>query len=439
MERYRLQLKKSALYVFLILAFATAVSAQNIEGSLVINYKNLLLIKENGERERAILLSDTVSYKNFNSLQDLEPGNRLKLKPVRELAGITVSDNLELVRGVEPFNPAVVIRSFELWDKIVAGKQMVLLDIRPVGQFAGGHIPGARSLPASSGEAGLQSLMNELKTEKDIPVVFYSADDSDERVNDYAKMAVSMGYTGSRVLTAGMAGWLKDGHFVAISVDTLNRIVNAGQPLALVDAREESVYVTAHLPSAITIPNSRLHPDMFMAYDAADPILFYGTDASDREPLEAARKAASWGYLYKSDSPVMVLEGGLMAWRRAGMQVETGETGKNSAGIPRATRGMILFDEFKSLWGKRANEKTKLFLDVRSRLELMDAKLKNIAHIPVDELPFRLAELPKEKEILVYCSSGRRARIAYHILTQNGYRTRYVGRMLSVSSDGEVH
>jgi len=434
-----LKLILTVLPVFLLFSLAIAGSARTIEGSLVINYKNLLLIRESGKGERVILLPDAVSFNNFKSLQELEPGNRLKLKSGRELAGIAVSDDIELERGAEPFDPALAIRSFELWDKIVAGDQMVLFDMRPVEQFTSGHIPGARSFPASIGEAGLRSLMEELKVAKDIPVIFYSADGTDERMNEYAKMAVSMGYAGTRLFTAGMAGWLKDGHFVAVQVDALKNMVKAGKPVVFVDTREKILYESGHLPGAINISSNRLHPDMIMAYDAADPILFYGAGASDRESLEAASMAAGWGYLHKSDSPVMVLEGGLSAWKSAGMQVETGESGKNSAGLPTSTRGMILFDEFKSLWERRGEEKTKLFLDVRSRLELVDTKIKNIVHIPVDELPFRLSELPKDKEIVVYCSSGRRSRIAYHILQQNGYRTRYLGRMLSVSREGEIN
>ena len=40
-------------------------------------------------------------------------------------------------------------------------------------------------------------------------------------------------------------------------------------------------------------------------------------------------------------------------------------------------------------------------LDVRSAI---DKKIKGAAHIPLDQLEARLAELPREREIVTYCS-----------------------------------
>lgn len=427
------------LMVSCALVFCLAVPGYGdvLEGTLLIAYRNLLLVTSPVSGEQVVLLPDAVSYKHFNSLKDLKKGNRLKIGPVRTLPGVTVADSLELVSGV-PISPDVEISPSNVLTRIVSGERMMLLDIRAGEHFNRGHLPGARSFSTPSNLSKLKDILEDLKTAKETPVVIYSSDNYDSQLNQIGKQLQSLGFTNVRILAAGMEGWLRDGHFVAVPVDTLKDMIKAGKPVVLVDTREKILYESGHLPGAINISSSRLHPDMIMPYDAADPILFYGDSALDRETVNAASMAASWGYLHKSDSPVMVLEGGLSAWKSAGMRVETGKAGKNSAGLPSSTRGMILFDEFKSLWERRGEEKTKLFLDVRSRLELVDAKIDNIAHIPVDELPFRLSELPKDKEILVYCSSGRRSRIAYHILQQNGYRTRYLGRMLSVSNNGEI-
>lgn len=427
------------LIVSCSLVFCLAVPGYGdvLEGTLLITYRNLLLITSPVSGEQVVLLPDAVSYKHFNSLKDLRKGSRLKIGPVRNLPGVTVADSLELVSGAS-ISPDVGVSPSDVWEKIVRRERMMLLDIRAGEHFNRGHLPGACSFPTPSNLSKLKDILEDLKPAKETPVIIYSSDESDLQLNEISKQIQSLGFTNVRILATGMAGWLENGHFVAVQVDTLKNMVKAGKPVVLVDTREEILYESGHLPGAINISSNRLHPDMIMPYDAADPLVFYGSDADDIKPMDAAFKAASWGYLQKSDSPVMVLEGGVSAWKSAGMRIETGKAGKTSAGLPTSTRGIILYDEFKSLWEGRGKENTKLFLDVRSRLELLDAKIKNIVHIPVDELPFRLSELPKDKEIVVYCSSGRRSRIAYHILQQNGFRTRYLGRMLSVSSNGEI-
>lgn len=65
-----------------------------------------------------------------------------------------------------------------------------------------------------------------------------------------------------------------------------------------------------------------------------------------------------------------------------------------------------------------------VLLDVRTEEEWEEAHLSNAVHIPVDELRERLEELPKEKEILVYCQVGIRGYIACRILMQNGFNAR---------------
>jgi rhodanese-related sulfurtransferase len=43
-------------------------------------------------------------------------------------------------------------------------------------------------------------------------------------------------------------------------------------------------------------------------------------------------------------------------------------------------------------------------------------------HIPLPELRDRLAEIPKERDLIVYCQSGQRSYVACRILSQHGYR-----------------
>ena len=47
-----------------------------------------------------------------------------------------------------------------------------------------------------------------------------------------------------------------------------------------------------------------------------------------------------------------------------------------------------------------------------------------------------LAELPKEKEVLIYCANGIRAEMAHQTLSQAGIRNRYLNETVTISRDG---
>jgi peroxiredoxin family protein/rhodanese-related sulfurtransferase/TusA-related sulfurtransferase len=70
-----------------------------------------------------------------------------------------------------------------------------------------------------------------------------------------------------------------------------------------------------------------------------------------------------------------------------------------------------------------AEDQNKSFLlDVREPIEFQLGTIPGAVNIPVNELRGRLAELPKDKEIIVNCQVGLRAYIATRILAQNGFQ-----------------
>ena len=76
--------------------------------------------------------------------------------------------------------------------------------------------------------------------------------------------------------------------------------------------------------------------------------------------------------------------------------------------------------------------KRAFLLDVRQPLELVVESAPGAVNIPLGELRARLAELPRDREILVICRSAQRAYYATRILLQNGFKARSLsGGMLS--------
>ncbi|EMY6463133.1 FAD-dependent oxidoreductase [Vibrio sp. 1557] len=79
----------------------------------------------------------------------------------------------------------------------------------------------------------------------------------------------------------------------------------------------------------------------------------------------------------------------------------------------------IHYDEMDSL------TEDQLLLDVRNPGELESVGyLEGAINIPVDQLRRRMHELPKEKEIVIYCQVGLRGNVAYRQLVNNGYKAR---------------
>jgi NADPH-dependent 2,4-dienoyl-CoA reductase/sulfur reductase-like enzyme/rhodanese-related sulfurtransferase len=66
-------------------------------------------------------------------------------------------------------------------------------------------------------------------------------------------------------------------------------------------------------------------------------------------------------------------------------------------------------------------------IDVRTPQEYAGGHIPGAVNLPVDELRSRLGELPRDREIAVYCQVGQRGYLATRILLQAGFRAVNVG------------
>lgn len=60
-------------------------------------------------------------------------------------------------------------------------------------------------------------------------------------------------------------------------------------------------------------------------------------------------------------------------------------------------------------------------LDVRSPGEFAAGHVPGALNIPHDRIGEHLAEVPRDKDVVLYCQSGRRAGIAAQVLAEQGY------------------
>ena len=71
-------------------------------------------------------------------------------------------------------------------------------------------------------------------------------------------------------------------------------------------------------------------------------------------------------------------------------------------------------------------EKKAVLVDIRFQEEAAAWKMGFGLHIPLNELPKRLAELPKDKIIITACPHKDRSSIAMAFLRTKGYNARYL-------------
>ena len=67
-----------------------------------------------------------------------------------------------------------------------------------------------------------------------------------------------------------------------------------------------------------------------------------------------------------------------------------------------------------------------VFLDVRAVPEVESVQLRlehhmRVLHIPTDEIPDRVDEIPRDGTVGIFCSAGTRSAIAYAYLRANGF------------------
>jgi rhodanese-related sulfurtransferase len=76
-------------------------------------------------------------------------------------------------------------------------------------------------------------------------------------------------------------------------------------------------------------------------------------------------------------------------------------------------------------------------VDVREKWELDLASIPDVKHIPMGEIPARLAELDPHQEIVLMCKAGGRSTQVAQFLDRNGFKSvaNLTGGILAWSRD----
>lgn len=74
---------------------------------------------------------------------------------------------------------------------------------------------------------------------------------------------------------------------------------------------------------------------------------------------------------------------------------------------------------------RTAQQAGEFVLDVRTPAEYAEAHVPGATLLPLQDLPARLNEVPKDRKIYVICRSGSRSAQASQVLTDGGHRNVY--------------
>lgn len=244
-----------------------------------------------------------------------------------------------------------------------------------------------------------------------------------------ASKAEKLGYKNVKVYLDGMPAWRKAGKLTIECVQCLIERVKLDIPTVIVDLRPTSDAKKGHIPGAVSIPLTEISTayDRFPR-DKKAPIVLYSYDT--QSAVQAFEIVSVWGGF----TNITVLEGGFDEWLKIKGKVATGDMPTKIVWEPKPRPGEISVEEFKAIVERIPAD--KFVLDVRDTEEAENGMLIGAKNIPTQDVPKRLAEIPKDKEIIVHCLTGVRAELAFHALKNSGYKTRFLNAIIKIDPTG---
>lgn len=226
-----------------------------------------------------------------------------------------------------------------------------------------------------------------------------------------AGLAKKLGYKNVRVYLDGEPAWSK----ANLPTYSTHDFIKNGN-VVLVDIRPSAIAVQARIKGAYSVPYENLE-DRLDDVPRNAPVILYGED----EVMGAVIDMREEGFKF-----VSLVEGGFNGWISAGEPVETGPIFNTEIKwVRKIGKGEVSVADFRK--AASGEDKDAVIVDARTKEEVAELGIfKNTINIPLDELPNRMDELPKDKKIYVHCSTGDRADMAYKELVKNGFNVKFL-------------
>lgn len=385
-----------------------------------IAYKSNTIQMDLMTHKEIIKFNDCTVLKNVGSIEDLKnyKGKGFRIT-FAEKNGEKIAVMITRFDILQSILPQEKLTKEDLKKLMAEKKNTMLIDARPPMVYQAGHIPGAKLLPAPDFDKYYPQV---LPQDKNTPLVFYCVGGC---LSPTAAMrAKTLGYKNVYVYTEGFPDWSATEYAVTAPV-WLKAAIEKDLAYVLIDIRPKAEVATGHIKTAVSIPLAEL--------DAAKagfpkqknaPLIFYGKGKED-----AAKKALSWGY-----KAVRILPSDYVEWKQAGNPVSTGAAATTINYVPKPKPGTISPAEFRQIAAKSPVD--TVILDVRGADEAAEGRIRNSINIPNDELIHRLREIPVGKKVVVHCSTGVRAEMAFNALKDAKISSRYLDNKIDIKKDG---
>ena len=237
--------------------------------------------------------------------------------------------------------PNRVLTIDELVAALATEPPPAMLDVRDLIESERGHIPGATILPRRRIEFRIEALVRDRATPL---VVVDSGEDIDEGGRDpravlAAATLSALGYRDVATLDGGVAAWRRAGlpivsgtqvsskafgrrigdlaRVPSIDVETLRRWLAEGRRVALCDVRGAGEHTEGCIPGAVSLPGFEIVSHALDMAAESDVIVLCSSALT--RSLIVARTLIDLGL-----SDVVTLDGGTLAWRLAGHELEQG-------------------------------------------------------------------------------------------------------------------
>jgi len=233
-----------------------------------------------------------------------------------------------------------------------------------------------------------------------------------------AGLAKKLGYTNVRAFLGGEPSWSELGFPVYAS----NQYIAKGN-VVILDLRTGDAPVKGRIPRSVQIGYEDLE-DRMDDIPRNAPVILYADNLDDVTDAYEDMKDAGF-------KTVAMVKGNYQGWVASGGEIETGPIFSNEiTWVRKLGKGEVSVDEFrKATLGELPDT---FVIDARTPEEIAELGIfKNTVNIPLDEIPKRMKEIPKDKRVFIHCSTGARADLAYRELIKNGYDVKFL--LLNIS------
>ncbi len=313
---------------------------------------------------------------------------------------------------------------------------VLIIDSRPARKYDKGHIVPAINISNSQ----FDKLTHLLPEDKSTLLIFYCGGLKCKLSHKSAAKAEALGYTNIKVYAAGYPEWKKSGRVTGVSAAYVKKLVDKPSGAVIVDARPARKFKKGHVPGAINVSNREFDAklNMLPADKATELIYYCGGYKCPLSPKSAA-KAVAQGY-----TNVKLFQAGYPNWKAeygaAGGLAKAAASPSDAAKIETGEEaGIITIASFNNLIKNHSDQFH--WYDVRDPEEVeADGTYAKAVVMAVDDLQDKVGELPADKPIIFFCSTGARGGEAYDIvkLERDALEVYFLDANVQFHKDGSI-